>query len=215
MNAFPLKSLRRSIHIILAFAFVLSSQVLLVSPVSAHFSSTVVIVDTLGAATPATQFQLAGAGGQSVSSYQQVGPMFVLTRPTEITEIGAFVTYCELLGGVTECPSTRPIVVQIRRSVNGQPDLSKVVGTFVLSNRHPKVFSYQTAHPHLVLKPGTYFAIFAARKDGSANLLSSASDPFAYQAGTTTLGFIFQPEGRTGTGQLSLAVRILGKPKQR
>jgi hypothetical protein len=54
------------------------------SPVSAN--ATFTILDTLGAATPSAQFQLAGSGGQPVSSFQQEGPMFVATHPTLIIE---------------------------------------------------------------------------------------------------------------------------------
>ena len=173
--------------------------------------STFTLVDTLGAATPATEFELAGSGGQALSSYQQVGPMFVVTQPTLITEIGAFMTYCELLYGVTECPSTLPIVVRIRPAADGQPDLSKVLGTYVFPTpRHPEVNAYEAVHPNLSLKPGTYFAIFGAQDDGSAGLLSGATIPFDYQAGVTRLAFVFS-DGRTGTSELSLAVRVLGK----
>jgi hypothetical protein len=178
--------------------------------ISGH-GATFALVDTLGAATPTSQFQLAGSGGQALSSYQQVGPMFVVEHPTVITEIGVFVTYCELLYGDTECPSTQPIVVRIRPALNGQPDLTRVIGTYIFPDpQHPQVNSYEAVHPNIGLKPGTYFAIFGVQGDGSANVLSSASDPFAYQAKMTPVGFVFD-DGRTGTSELSLAVRILGK----
>jgi hypothetical protein len=211
MSAFSFRGFGNIFHFLLTLALALSGQMLAASPAFAN-NATDTIVDTLGVATPSTRFQLAGAGGQALSSYQQVGPQFVLSHRTKITEIGAFITYCELLAGVTECPSIRPVVVQIRPALNGQPDLTKVLGTYVLSTRHsPKVYSYESVHPDLWLKPGTYFAIFKVRGDGSAGLLSTASTPFTYQAGMASLGFIFQPDGRTGTSQLSLAVRVLGK----
>ncbi len=204
MAAFSSRSFLRGFHFLLALVVALSG------PAFFHWNST--ILDTLGAATPTTRFALAGSGGQGLSSGQQVGPMFVLTRPTLITEIGGFVAYCELLYGVTECPVYHPIVVQIHPALNGQPDLSRVLGTFLVSNHHTQVNSYEAAHMLLLLKPGSYFAMFRILGDGSAGMLSSASDPFAYQADSTTVGFIFSPEGRTSTGQLSLAVRILGLP---
>jgi len=215
MHISSIKSHITSFRIILALILALSTQILTFSPVSAN--STFTVLDTLGTATTSTQFQLTGSGGFPVYSYQQLGPMFVLTKTTEITEIGVFVTYCELLYGAVECPSLKPIEVQIRPAVNGQPDLSKVLGTFVLPKpRHPEVNAYQSVHPHLTLRPGTYFAIFAPHGDGStAGLLSNAILPFSYQANSTTIGFIFQPDGRTGTGLLGLAVRILGKQGHR
>ena len=142
---------------------------------------------------------------------QQVGPMFVVTHPTVITEIGVFMAQCEVIAGVVDCPNTMPIGVQIRPAVNGLPDLSRDLGTFVLTDNNPQVFSYQAAHPQLSLRPGTYFAIFVPVDGSSANLLGTASDPFAYQAGETTLGFVLQPGDRTAIGYQSLAVRILGK----
>jgi len=198
-------------RLLTALMIAFGGQILTVSPVSAKPTQT--IVDTLGAATPSTQFNLAGSGGQAVTSFQLVGPKFVLTQSTMITEIGAFVTYCELLGGVVNCPSTQPISVQIRPANNGQPDTNIILATYILSQKHdPQFFSYEAARVHLKLEPGTYFAIFAPQGDGAAGLLSSASDPFAYQAGSAEFGWVFPSEGTTAVTQLNLAVRILGKP---
>jgi hypothetical protein len=93
--------------------------------------------------------------------------MWVWAACDVTTEIGAFITYCELLAGDTECPNIRPVVVQIRPARNDQPDLTKVLGTFLLSTRHsPKVYAYESAHPNLLLKPGTYFAMFKSAEMG-------------------------------------------------
>jgi hypothetical protein len=212
MNAFSFKPVVYSLRIFWALILAFSGQVLAVNPVSAN--STFTIVDTLGAAAPSTQFQLPGAGGLPMYAPQQVGPMFVVTQPTVITEIGVFMTQCELNAGVMDCPSTEPIGVQIRPAVNGLPDLSRNLGTFVLTDKNPQVYSYVAVHPQLSLKPGTYFAIFVPLNGSSAGLLATASDPFTYQAGAVDLGFVLQPGDRTVSGRQSLAVRILGKHGQ-
>ena len=210
MHTFSSRPFLTSFRVFWVLILAFSGQILAVSPVSA--SSTFTLLDTLGAATPSTQFQLAGAGGLPMYRSQQLGPMFVVAHPTVITEIGVFMTQCETIAGVIDCPSSTPIGVQIRPAINGLPDLSTDLGTFPLSNpTNPQVYSYQAAHPRLGLRPGTYFAIFVPIEGSSANLLSSASDPFAYQAGVTTLGFILQPGDQRVSGQQSLAVQILGK----
>ena len=209
MNIFSFRPLVTSLRILWALILAFSGQILAVNPVSAN--STFTIVDSLGAATSSTQFQLPGAGGLPMYALQQLGPMFVVDHPTEITEIGVFMTQCELLNGVMDCPSTGSIGVQIRPAVNGRPDLSRDLGTYILTDKHPQVYSYVSVNPHLSLRPGTYFAIFVPLKGSSADLLSSASDPFPYQAGTIPLGFVLQPGGQTQIGQQSLAVRILGR----
>src|SRR6185295_10694906 len=95
-----------------------------VAPVST--GATISIVDSLGTATPATQFSVVGTGGLSILDFQFVGPKFTLTQPTTLTEIGGFVN-CD----IPEC-STLPFTVQIRPSTNGVPDASTVLASFVL-----------------------------------------------------------------------------------
>jgi hypothetical protein len=178
-----------------------------------------VIVDTLGAATPDTTFSGAGGGGQAIiSGLSLVGPRFTLTEETVITEIGGFVSNCkQITSGVPECPGTLPFTVQIRPSTgSGVPALSKVLATVVLPHDDdPLVVSYESASTNLVLKPGTYFALFAAQGDDAGFLLSSAQIPFSYQAGSTTLGFLFPDlQGRFARFSADTlgAVRILGHP---
>jgi len=48
----------------------------------------ITIVDSLGVATPSTQFSVFGTGGQGILSSQFAGPKFTLTVPTVLTEIG-------------------------------------------------------------------------------------------------------------------------------
>jgi hypothetical protein len=62
------------------------------SPVWAN--TTVSIIDTLEQATPATQFDVFGSGGQAVSTHEFTGPEFTLTQSTVLTEIGGFVNNC-------------------------------------------------------------------------------------------------------------------------
>jgi hypothetical protein len=180
-------------------------------------ASDAAIVDTLGAATPDTTFSVFGAGGQTINA-SLVGPRFTLTEETVITEIGGFVNNCkQITSGAPECPGTLPFTVQIRPSTgSGVPALSKVLATVVLSHDDdPLVVSYESASTNLVLKPGTYFALFAAQGDDAGFLLSSAQIPFSYQAGSTTLGFLFPDlQGRFARFSADTlgAVRILGHP---
>jgi hypothetical protein len=177
-------------------------------------TSTLSLVDALGAATPATQFSVFGAGGSTIISSQVVGPEFTLTQPTTITEIGGFVNNCgDIFAGSPQCQGTLPFTVQIRPSANGIPDAATVLALFTLSHDDdPLVVSYESVAPNLTLGPGSYFALFAPQESDAGFLLASASDPFTYQAGSITLGF-FDPTTGTSSAQAgSGAVRILGTP---
>ena len=200
------------LSIVLSLMILLNSLFFSTEPVSAN--STFTILDTLGAATPSTKFSVFGSGAQAIFSYQLVGPEFVLTQPTVITEIGAFINNCKsIISGVPDCPNTQPVTVQIRPANNGNPDFSTILATFILSDdQDPLHYSYELVKPGFQLGPGTYFAIFAAQGDDVAGLLGSATDPFGYQAGFTTLGFVFPFYNRVSAPQLAAAVRILGTP---
>jgi hypothetical protein len=207
--------LRSSIVTLTAITLSLGGGVLGASRAGA---SDAAIVDTLGAATPDTTFSGEGAGGQGIDASQLVGPRFTLTEETVITEIGGFVNNCRsIVGGVPQCPGTLPFTVQIRPSTgSGVPHLSRVLATMVLSHDDdPLVFSYESASTDLILKQGTYFALFAPQQDDAGTLLSAAQIPFSYQAGSTTLGFLFPTiHGRftAFSADLMGAVRILGHP---
>ena len=178
-------------------------------------TSTLSLLDALGAATPATHFSVFGSSGSAILSGQFVGPEFNLTQPTTITEIGGFLNNCEEIdAGVPQCPGTLPFTVQIRPSTNGIPDAATVLASYVLSHDDdPLVISYESVATNLTLGPGSYFALFAPQGSDAGLLLASASDPFNYEAGSVTLGF-FDP----GTGTSSVvegdmaAVRILVAP---
>jgi hypothetical protein len=170
------------------------------------------LVDALGAATPATQFSVFGSGGTAILSSQFVGPQFILTRPTTITEIGGFVNNCgSIVAGSPQCPGTIPFTVQIRPSRNGIPDPATVLASFTLSHDDdPLVISYESVVPNLTLGPGSYFAMFAPQGSDAGLLLVSASDPFTYQAGSITLGILDPSTGISSAEASAGAVRIVG-----
>jgi hypothetical protein len=106
---------------------------------------------------------------------------------------------------------TLPFIVQIRPSINGVPDPFTVLASFVLSHDNdPLVVSYEFATTNFTLAAGTYFALFAPQGSDAGFLLGSASDPFMYQAGMVTLGFLDPSTGQSSIGQVPAAVRILG-----
>jgi hypothetical protein len=174
----------------------------------------ITVVDSLGAATPSTQFSVFGTGGRSIFSSQFSGPEFTLTASTVLTEIGGFVNNCKsIIAGVPQCPITLPFVVQIHPSLNGVPDPSTVIASFVLSHDNdPLVVSYEFAAMNFTLAAGTYFALFAPQGSDAGFLLGTATDPFPYQAGIITLGVV-RP-GDSFTGERTAAVRILGIPSE-
>jgi hypothetical protein len=172
------------------------------------------LVDALGAATPTVRFSVFGSGGQAIFSSQLVGPEFVLTQPTTITEIGAFLNNCEHIeAGVPHCPGTLPFTVQIRPSTNGIPDATRVLASFALSHDDdPLVISYESVGPNLTLGPGRYFALFAPQANDVGFLMANASAPFNYLAGLITLGFFNPTSGTSSAAANYGAVRILGTP---
>lgn len=172
------------------------------------------ILDALGAATPTTQFSVFGSGGSSVIPSAFPGPQFTLTRPTTITEIGAFLNNCKAINaGIPECPGTLPFVVQVRPSKDGVPDGSTILASFTLSHDNdPLVISYESVAIDLTLGPGTYFALFAPQGSDEGYLLNNASDPFNYLAGSITMGVFNPAAGTSSSGQVRGAVRILGAP---
>jgi len=177
-------------------------------------TSTLSLLDALGAATPATRFSVFGSSGLAILSHQFVGPEFILTQPTTITEIGGFVNNCgTIVAGSPQCPGTLPFTVQIRPSSNGIPDAATVLASFALSHDDdPLVISYESVAPNLTLGPGSYFALFAPQGSDAGFLLANASVPFNYQARSITLG-VFNPTTGTSSAEANRgAVRILGAP---
>jgi hypothetical protein len=194
-----------------ARALLLTLLVLLVSAAggltsvgSAQAVDTVTIVDTLGAATPGTQFSIFGAGGISIFAKQFPGPRFELTQPTVLTEIGGFVN-TDALG--------LPATVEIVPEANGVPDGSRILASYILSSDgDPLVFSYESVSPHLSLPAGIYYALFGVQSGDSGTLLNTAFSPFSYLAGLTPAGFLDPTSGASfaSPGEF-MAVRILGQ----
>jgi hypothetical protein len=162
---------------------------------SASAAGTFTIVDSLGAATPTTTFSVFGSSGLSVLPGQIVGPEFTLSKDTVVTEIGAFIDM-----------RSQPAQLQIWAAQS--TGLTGPLATFPLSNDGDFfTVSYESANPHLVLQSGTYFAFFAPQAGDDGFLLGSASIPFNYVAGFTTIGVLGGDVFDT-----QAAVRILGEP---
>src|SRR5688500_1830047 len=179
-------------------------------------SAPVSILDSLGTATTASQFGLLESGGLAILENNFVGPQFTLTQPTTLTEIGAFVnSRCvSTEEGVPLCSSPSPLIVQIHPSVNGVPDASTVLASFVLSHDNdPLVVSYESVAINLLLQPGTYFALFVPQADNAGLFLGSATSPFNYQAEVINIGALDPSSQDSVVLQTFGAVRILGEVK--
>jgi hypothetical protein len=164
------------------------------------------IIDTLGDATPATQFSILGHGGVAIRPTQFIGPQISLTQPTVLTEIGTF---------LNSPTGSGPFTVRIYRSKAGLPDPQALLTTLILSHdREPLVVSYESVSTRLVLAPGTYFALFAPPDgdNGEGDLLAAARTPFDYRAGPTTLACLGASCGSQTVFDGFAAVRILGEP---
>src|SRR6266702_1699237 len=99
-----------------------------------------------------------------IGKTEHTGPEFTLTQITMITEIGGFVNHFG--------PGTRPFKVDILKSTNGVPDPSHILRTFVLtSDNDPTVISYESATISLLLRPGSYFALFAPQGDDEGYII--------------------------------------------
>jgi hypothetical protein len=195
----------------IAFTMAVALAGLASTGASAQPGDPLTLVDTLGTATPMTTFDFRGAGGQALFAEQKVGPRFVLTQPTVITEIGGMVNNCEtIFVGVPLCPDTAPLVVEIvPLSVDGLPDVENVLATFVLSHDNdPLTFSYESVNPNLQLDAGTYFALFGAQNEDGGVLLANAP---GYDAGVTTMGLWVAWWPVPAVPDLQGAVRILGR----
>ena len=202
------KRLRRFVVTLVAglWMFVIVAEGWAIAPVS--------ILDSLGMATPATEFPITESSGLAILESQFVGPEFTLTQPTTLTEIGAFVnSRCVIPdSGVPQCSSPDPLIVQIRPSINGVPDASTVLASFVLSHDNdPLVVSYESVAVNLTLQPGSYFALFVAQADNAGLFLGSATSPFNYLAPLINVGSLNPATQDATVLQTSGAARILGE----
>jgi len=90
----------------------------------------ITLVNTLGIATPATQFDVNGTSGPAIGFVNPsldllFGPLFTLPTATVISEIGGFVETC-----IEPCSTPLPGRVEIHPAVNGAPDLQNLIATF-------------------------------------------------------------------------------------
>ena len=177
-------------------------------------TATISIVDSLAPATPTTQFSIFASGGVSLLFTQFVGPKFTLTQPTTLTEIGAFVNNCDsIILGVPQCPNTLPLTVQVRPATAlGVPDASTVLASFTLSHDNdPLIVRYESVAINLPLQPGSYFALFAPQGTDTGLLLSQATIPFGYLAGSIEEGVLNPLTSNAFVSTQFAAVRILGE----
>ena len=142
------------------------------------FAQAATILDTLGDFTTSDVVPLPGSFGQGVAETPQIGPLFILSVPTRITEIGAFLDSC-----ASHLPGCEPdaLFVDIHRSFFGVPDLSSVLGTFALPLDHdPLTTTYLSVDPQAgYTPPGDYFALFRALEGGNGDnfLLGGIGNP--------------------------------------
>lgn len=200
-HAASTRTLLRFIATVVAGLFIFAS-------VAPGAGASISVFDSLGAATPASQFLASTAGGTSILEDQFVGVQFTVTQPTTLTEIGGFVNkLCEPV-----CSAT-PLTVHIRPAVNGVPDPFTVRGSFSLTDDgDPTLVSYESVAINLPLQlqPGTYFALFAPHNDDEGLLISNAFIPF-FQAPSVTLGILKPLTGISFAAEHFAAVRILGE----
>ncbi len=181
------------------------------------------IVDGLNGLDPSTVFSTPGTGGIVISSEQLVGPEFILTTPTLITEIGAFEEgQCSGDQAGRNCTNQLPFLISVLGvNSNGLPDLTNVYGNYDLPiYPDPSTVAYEYVDPNLVLFPGTYYAIFSAQAGDLGFLLGDAPCQstgdcsevypgiFQYVAGPVNLGVI--DPGEYNYPNYGTAVRVLG-----
>ena len=158
-------------------------------------------------------FSVFGSSGSPVSPTLSRGPIFALSRPTVITEFGAFLYYCAsssaaLLSARTPSHSSWSPAL---RSM-GAPIWDTVLATLELSHDNdPYLVSYEFVRVRMLLPAGEYFALI--RPSGSSDegfILGTASDPFSYEAGMGTDGVLDETSSdSSGTELAQEAVRIL------
>jgi hypothetical protein len=117
MRAFNISSRARCLCGVFPLPLVLS---LIVVPLCAG-PSPITLVNTLGIATPATQFDVNGTSGPAMGFVNPsldllFEPLFTLPTATVISEIGGFVETC-----IEPCSTPRPGRVETHPAVNGAP----------------------------------------------------------------------------------------------
>ncbi len=169
---------------------------------SLQTSSCVTVIDTLGSATPSTRFDISGSYGLGISDAQYIGPKFVLTSTTLISEIGGFLANSNA--------SRRALTVQIRPSRGGVPDPNTILASFTLPHDNDAlVISYQSVATNLTLEAGTYFALFVPQSGDAGWYLLGGSNEVGYLAGSTSMGILNPSTGTASTFDERGAIRIL------
>ena len=170
-----------------------------------------IVIDTIGDLPTSTRFERSGSAGSGLNDRYNGGPEFTLTKPTTITEIGAYLNICcpENLERPQPIPS---VYVNIHPQLNGKPDADTVIAFYALSNDNdPKLISYESVKVELRLEPGTYYAIFN-NPGKSGMILWKATYPVEYRGRYVPMGFISKKGEEVCPMREYPAVRILKKP---
>ncbi|HKQ03761.1 MAG TPA: hypothetical protein VJ464_01415 [Blastocatellia bacterium] len=172
-----------------------------------------VVIDSIGNLPTSTRFEHpASSGGLLCENYSQ-GPEFTLSKPTTITEIGAYVESCWLDPSQypDRCQPFPPVYVSIHPQLYGKPDVASVIASYELSNDNDRTLtSYESVKVKLRLKPGTYYAIFSTPSRYGV-IMAAASYPHQYHCGSVPMAWVRKNPDSVVTSRQYLAVRILKK----
>jgi hypothetical protein len=182
----------------------------------------IVLVDTLGTATPDIRFSMFGSSatpffGLHPYGSKFTGPQFTMERPGVLTSVGGFLNSCETVEGRLDCPSAAGITVQIRPAMENNPeygpDPERLLASFPLSHdRDPFTYSFESAAVRVPLAAGVYYALFALPPGESGFILNSASSPFQYRALEAVFGDLDPGVGFSFQSRLRGAVRVTAEP---
>jgi hypothetical protein len=94
-----------------------------------------------------------------------------------------------------------PFAVEFRRALAHGPGPRHIIASFPMTDLgDPLVYSYQAAHPNLLLPRGRYFALFTTQQAGDAggdlSVAFDAAGPY-YTAGLGSAGVV---DASNGTG---------------
>jgi hypothetical protein len=141
------------------------------APAGAHRDrrpKVVTVLDNLGDADTTTRLTVAGRDGISIAFDQSVGLRFEVIRPTVITEVGGFVETF----GVGD-PRAADVLVEIHPAhPDGRPNRDTVLASASIAPRPDvSVITYQAASLRVLLRPGLYYALFAADEDAPPGVI--------------------------------------------
>lgn len=184
----------------------------------------VALLDTLRGTSPNTTFccvgETLGVAGTSFTQTSLAGPLFTLSQPTTITEIGAFLTLGFIPGqGVWADPNPAAII-EVRPALSDllgrkYPDPTVVLGRYTLSHDGAaNTVSFESARPILALPAGEYFAVFGTQDSTKQGLLAGiiSDGQTALFFGSVTRGWV--PDlGPGANPRVEMGVRIKGIPQ--